>query len=151
MLTERDISTLHRRRTAALATVDAAGRPHIVPVCFAVVEGRIAISLDEKPKRVPPERLQRVRNIERNPAVCLMIDDYDEDWSRLAWLQVHGRATILVPGDDGGDADAVWRISAIAVLRQRYPPYRAMALESRPLLCIHPERVVRWSASPPDA
>jgi PPOX class probable F420-dependent enzyme len=126
-------------RVGHLATVDAQGRPHAVPVCFALLNGRLYIAVDEKPKRVTPERLRRLRNIAANPAVCLLVDDYDEDWSRLAWLQVRGTATLVT--------DPAERTAAVAALRARYPQYRAMALEERPLLCITPTRWVAWRAS----
>jgi len=127
-------------RIARLATVDARGEPHAVPVCFAFLNGHLYIAIDEKPKRVAPERLRRLRNIATNPAVCLLVDDYDEDWSRLAWLQVRGRAMLV--------EDPAERAAALAALRARYPQYRAMALEERPLLRITPTRWVAWRASP---
>ncbi len=130
-------------RVGHLATVDVRGQPHNVPVCFALLDGRIYIAIDEKPKRVAPERLRRVRNVQANPAVCLVVDDYDEDWSRLAWLQVRGQATLV--------EDPAERAAALAALRARYPQYRAMALEARPLLRITPQRWVDWRATPRDA
>ncbi len=130
---------LHAHRVGHLATVDAGGRPHNVPVCFAVMGGRIYIAIDEKPKRGDPAELRRVRNIRTNPAVCLVVDDYDDDWTRLTWVQVRGAALLV---DDPAE-----RRAALAALRDRYPPYRTMDLESRPLLGITPERVTTWRAS----
>lgn len=138
-LTTAQITFLHAHRTGHLATVDAAGRPHNVPVCFAVHADRIYIAIDEKPKRARPAELRRVRNVRANPAVCLVVDDYDEDWSRLAWLQVRGDAALV--------DDPVERAAALAALRARYSQYRAMALEGRPLLAITPTRIVQWRAA----
>jgi PPOX class probable F420-dependent enzyme len=121
-----------------LATVDAEGRPHVVPVCFAYVEGRLYTPIDEKPKRGDPRSLTRVRNLLRNPAVCLVVDRYDEDWTRLSWIQVRGRAALT--------EQAAERTTALAALRAKYAQYRSMDLESRPLIAIQPERVVAWSA-----
>lgn len=138
-LTPEQVAFLHAHRVGHLATVDAHGRPHNVPVCFAVSGGRLYIAIDEKPKRAEPAELRRVRNVRANPAVCLVVDDYDDDWSRLAWLQVRGEAALV--------ADTGERAAALAALRDRYPQYRTMALESRPLLGITPVRVVAWRAA----
>jgi PPOX class probable F420-dependent enzyme len=124
-------------RVGHLATVDARGRPHVVPVCFALVDGRLYTPVDEKPKR--GVELRRVRNLRRDPAVCLTVDRYDEDWSRLAWTQLRGAASLVEDEDE--------RREAIAALRSKYPQYRAMDLESRPLIRLDPERIVSWSAS----
>src|SRR5688572_13825314 len=86
---------LDRHRLAHLATVDTEGRPHALPVCFALVDDRLYTPIDEKPKRGDPRALRRVRNILAHPAVCLVVDDYDEDWTRLAWLQVRGTASLV--------------------------------------------------------
>jgi PPOX class probable F420-dependent enzyme len=138
-LTPEQAAFLTSFRVARLATVDRAGRPYNVPVCFALHAGRLYIVIDEKPKRIPPERLRRVRNIEDNPAVCLVVDQYDEDWLRLAWLQVHGDAALV---DDEGE-----RAAALAALKERYPQYAAMTLVARPLLGITPRRVTVWRAA----
>jgi PPOX class probable F420-dependent enzyme len=138
--TAQQTAFLLAHRVGHLATVDPRGQPHNVPVCFTLLGGRIYIAIDEKPKRVAPERLRRVRNVQANPAVCLVVDDYDEDWSRLAWLQVRGTATLV--------EDPAERSAALAALRARYPQYRAMTLEGRPLLRITPARWVDWRATP---
>jgi PPOX class probable F420-dependent enzyme len=131
---------LDTQRVARLATVDERGRPHAVPVCFVLLDGRIYTPIDEKPKRDPARPLRRLSNIEANPHVCLVVDRYDEDWSRLAWLQVRGTAKVVDDPDERG--------RAIVALRAKYDQYRAMALEARPLIRIDPARVVGWRASP---
>ena len=140
VLTPAHAAFLDAHRVGHLATVDEGGRPHVVPVCFAVHAGRVYIAIDEKPKQAAPGELRRVRNVRANPAVCLTVDDYDEDWARLAWLQVRGDAALV---DDPAE-----RTAALAALRARYPQYRAMALEDRPLLAITPVRVRAWRAVP---
>jgi coenzyme F420-0:L-glutamate ligase / coenzyme F420-1:gamma-L-glutamate ligase len=138
---------LRAERVARLATVNADGLPHLVPVCYhAVLVGTaltaIDIALDEKPKRVPPEQLQRVRNLLANPAVSFLIDRYDDaDWRQLAFLRVDGQARLVQPGD-------VAHGEALTGLRARYPQYRAMALEGRPVIRILPARVTAWGALP---
>ncbi len=125
-------------RVARLGTLAKDGQPHLVPVCYAFVDGDFAIAIDEKPKKAGT--LARVRNIERDPRVTLLIDRYDDDWTKLAWVRIEGRATVLQSGTD-------WP-AALSALRSRYRPYETMALEDLPLLRIRPERVVswRWSA-----
>lgn len=138
MLTEAQTAFLDAGRVARLATVDAAGRPHALPVCYALVGGLIFTPIDEKPKRGDPRSLRRVRNILARPDVCLVVDHYeDEDWSRLAWVQVRGRADLA--------EDDAERATAIAALRGRYHQYQEMDLESLPLIRITPAQVVAWS------
>jgi len=121
-------------RVARLATIAPDGRPHLVPVCFAWTEGRFAIAIDEKPKRSGP--LARVRNIERDPRVTLLVDHYDDDWTHLAWLRIDGKAAVLSRGDARPDI--------LAALRARYQQYASMDIESRPLILITPSRIASW-------
>jgi PPOX class probable F420-dependent enzyme len=140
-LTAAQAVFLDQQRSGRLATVDSAGQPHAVPICYALLNGLIYTPIDEKPKRGDPRELRRIRNILANPKVCLLVDHYeDEDWSRLAWLQVRGVASLV---DDEAE-----RTAALAALRARYRQYRAMALEELPLLRITPTRLVGWSGTP---
>jgi coenzyme F420-0:L-glutamate ligase/coenzyme F420-1:gamma-L-glutamate ligase len=132
-----ELEFLLAARVARMATVDASGTPHVVPVCFAVVAGRIYTPLDQKPKTVAPRQLLRVRNVSRRPAVCLVVDRWSENWSELAWLQVRARAALLEPG---GDEHA----DAAAALRERYPQYVDMSLDDLPMLVLTPHRIVSW-------
>jgi PPOX class probable F420-dependent enzyme len=128
-------------RVARLATVDDAGYPHLVPVCYAT-DGRAYYSpIDAKPKRSPPERLKRVRNIRGNPRVALLIDHYEEDWARLRFVMVQGHAELL-------EAGAEWRV-ARALLEAKYPQYRNLPLGPSGLVIkIVPDHVMRWSPAP---
>ncbi|HKV85419.1 MAG TPA: TIGR03668 family PPOX class F420-dependent oxidoreductase [Ktedonobacterales bacterium] len=141
-LTDAERAFALGRRVARLATSDANGRPHIVPVCFACDGGQFFIALDEKPKRVAPSRLRRVRNIATNPNVSLLFDHYEDDWSRLGFVQVSGRAEIVAPGDPLHQL-------ALPLLRERYMRYRAMDLESRPVIVVTPEHVTTWGTLAP--
>ncbi len=123
------------QRVARLATVDPAGTPHIVPICFVLLGGRCYSVVDEKPKR--SARLQRLRNIEEHGAATLLCDVYSDDWERLAWAMLRCRAEVLDEGDDG-------YADAIEALREKYPQYRAMALDGRPLIALMPLRVSSW-------
>ncbi len=124
-------------RVARLATADARGRPSVVPVCYSY-DGRVFYTpLDRKRKRVAPEKLARVRNIRENPNVALLVDDYREDWSRLWYVLVRGRASLLRRGRE-------YR-RALGLLRSKYRQYTAALLpEGAPLLRIRPSRVVFW-------
>jgi PPOX class probable F420-dependent enzyme len=102
-------------RVARLATVGVDGRPHLVPLCFAL-EGEVLYSaVDAKPKR--SKRLKRLENIRANPAVAVLVDHYDEDWTQLWWVRLDGTANVL---DDGPE-----REHGLALLREKYEQYRA--------------------------
>lgn len=133
---------LERQRVGRLATAEVSGAPHIVPVCYALSDGaRVHIAIDEKPKRGDPRRLKRLRNIASDPRVMLLVDRYDEDWSRLAWVALRGRAEIL---EGGGE-----HVAALAALRARYEPYRAMNLEALPVIAIRGLSVASWGRLAP--
>lgn len=125
------------QRVGRLATVSPQGHPHVVPVCYAFGGTRFYTPLDEKRKRVSDDSLQRVRNIESHPQVALVIDRYSDDWSQLGYVLVHGHAELIHPGDPSHS-------NALVLLRQRYPQYREMALEQRPVIAILPERITSW-------
>jgi PPOX class probable F420-dependent enzyme len=127
-------------RVGHLATASADGVPHVIPVCYAVAGDRVYIALDEKPKHVAPTRLRRVRNLLTNPAVSLVVDDYDEDWSRLAYVLVHGLAELLSP-EDGEHA------AAVRLLRDKYSQYRAMAIGAQPVIAITILRLTAWQGA----
>ncbi|MFB6169672.1 MAG: TIGR03668 family PPOX class F420-dependent oxidoreductase [Haloarculaceae archaeon] len=135
MVTDPERSFLESARVGRLATADAEANPHAVPVCYALVGGRLVSAIDEKPKSTTD--LQRVRDVAENPRVALVVDHYEEDWSELAWVQARGRAAVLDP-DDSGHADAV------AALREKYDQYRDHGLESRPVVEIRTDRVLSW-------
>ena len=134
---------LEEHRVGHLATAGADGAPHVVPVCYALDEGALYFVADEKPKRRPARELLRLRNLRANPRAALVVDDYDEDWTRLAFVLVRGRADLL--------ADPRAHAAAVGLLRARYPQYRAMSLddlEQHPVVRIEPTRVVLWRARP---
>ncbi len=122
-------------RVARLATADAAGVPHLVPVCYAVVNDSLYITIDEKPKRTDIQ-LKRLRNILENPEVAVTVDRWDEDWRRLAWVMLRGRAEILA---DGAEHDR-----AQARLRARYPQYLTMDIAALPVIALRVARTTSW-------
>lgn len=131
---------LEQARVAHLATVTPDCRPHVVAICYAFDGENFYSAIDPKPKRVPPERLARVRNIRANPHVCLMVDRYEEDWANLKYVQVHGRAEVLFAGEE--------HARAVRLLREKYPQYRTMPIDAGPVIKIRPERYVVWAAQP---
>src|SRR5262245_46664489 len=115
-------------RVARLATVSADSVPHLVPVTFAVIGVRIVFVVDDKPKSTT--RLRRLDNIAARPAVCRLVDEYDDDWSRLWWSRADGTATVRTADEDALDA-----------LAARYPAY----VERRPRGPVVSIEVTRWS------
>jgi PPOX class probable F420-dependent enzyme len=130
---------LKEARVARLATLDAKGRPHIVPVCFAYDGKLFYTAVDQKPKRVPRERLARLRNIRAVPRVALLIDQYDDDWTQLWYILIRGKAK-LIPKSAEKE-----RARAIRKLRAKYPQYaRGMLPDDAPVIRITPERTSYW-------
>jgi PPOX class probable F420-dependent enzyme len=132
MLSERERRFVERQRVAHLATADRLAEPHVVPVCFALAGGVLYVTVDEKPKRAGAG-LKRLRNIAENPQVAVMVDSYAEDWARLGWVMLRGRAEILL---DGKEHD-----TAQALLRARYPQLQAMQIANLPVVAVRIARV----------
>ena len=125
-------------RVARLATADESGMPHVVPVCFNCTGNNIYITIDEKPKVTGTKPLKRIRNIEINPKVSLVLDRYEEDWSRLAWVLISGHADIL----NGGKEHMVAQES----LCFRYPQLTKMVLDELPVIAVRIKKIVSWGA-----
>jgi PPOX class probable F420-dependent enzyme len=119
-------------RVARLATVGPDGRPHVVPICFALDGDTLYTAVDDKPKRT--RQLQRLRDIEANPEVEVLIDDYDEDWSRLWWIKLRGKARVV-------DRDE----RAVEFLQAKYAQYLEQP-PAGPFVVVQIERRVEWSA-----
>jgi PPOX class probable F420-dependent enzyme len=125
-------------RVLHLATADAAGIPHVVPCTFAIDEaGRILIGVDNKPKTT--RNLRRLRNIEQNPRVSLLADEYDEDWNRLWWARADGTAAIEGEGAEHG---AHWN-----QLCAKYPQYAGHILNG-PVIMVTADKWSGWAYSP---
>jgi PPOX class probable F420-dependent enzyme len=120
-------------RVARLATADLAGRPHLVPIAFAVEGDRVYSAVDAKPKRTTA--LRRLHNVRENPAVALLVDHYEEDWHELWWVRADGAARVLDPEE----AEAR---RALALLRVRYPQQQATGA----VLVVDVARWSGWSA-----
>lgn len=122
-------------RVGRLATLDARGRPHLVPLCFALEGDVLYSAVDEKPKR--SKRLKRIANIRARPEVAVLVDHYQEDWSRLWWVRLDGTARVL---DEGPE-----REHALALLRSKYQQYEAEP-PTGPVIAVLIERLRGWSS-----
>ena len=144
-LSDRARRFLDAARVARLTTVSAEGEPYPVPISFATVEEAASLRLytvvDEKPKRTldPNRRLRRVRNVEATGRAAVIVDHYEDDWTRLGWVQLRGSAHLVTDTTEHG--------AALAALRARYPQYEAMQLEESALLRLDVEHASEWWAS----
>jgi len=129
---------LESARVARMATVDEAGKPHIVPICYAFVSGLIYTPIDKKPKSVSADTLKRINNIRSNPYISFIVDKYYEDWSRLYFLKLSGLASLIEKGDEYENS--------LLSLCEKYSQYRDMDLLNLglPLIKISPQRIVSW-------
>lgn len=130
------LARLVSARVAHLATTGAEGRPHIVPICFAIEDQTLYFAVDAKPKRTTD--LRRLRNIAANPAVSILIDHYEEDWSRLWWVRLDGRARIVTAHLD--------LERALQQLSRRYAQYRETR-PAGPVVAVSIEGMTGWSGS----
>jgi PPOX class probable F420-dependent enzyme len=138
MTRDEAIARLREARVGRLATVRPDGTPHVVPFVFALVEDgddlRVYWAVDDKPKR--RRVIQRLVNIRGNPAVEFIVDGYDEDWTRLWWVRVRGRARVVDTDDE--------RRSAAKALAARYAQY-ARTEQTGPAVAIDVETVSGWT------
>jgi PPOX class probable F420-dependent enzyme len=148
ILSEPERRFLEEARHAVLATTAPDGRARLVPVCYALTDafdriGRpiLYTPIDEKHKRTDnPHDVARVRDLLVLPELTLIVDRWDEDWSRLAWLRVYGYGELLEPQPSERSEHG----AAIVGLRERYPQYATHDLEHRPIIRVAVERVVSW-------
>ena len=136
MLSAREYHFVDTRRIGHLATADSRAVPHVVPVCFSLSASTLYMTIDQKPKQDRDRPLKRLSNINSNPQVAIVFDRYDEDWQRLAWVMLHGRAEILTAGIEHDRAQAT--------LRSRYRQLDSMQIERLPVVAIRIERVTSW-------
>jgi len=122
-------------RVARLATTDPDGRPHLVPIVFALDGDTLYSAVDRKRKR--SSKLRRIENARARPDVTILVDHYDEDWSGLWWIRLRGRARVLDDGDE--------REHALALLAEKYPQYQAQPPEG-PVLAVDVSEIRQWSA-----
>lgn len=132
-------------RVARLATVNHDGSPHLVPICFALVGDRVVTVVDHKPKTTT--NLRRLANVRVQPAVTLLVDHWDEDWSNLWWIRVDGRAFVVSPGA-GADRAAEAALEPLLLdLHDKYRGSYGMHSFDGPAIVIEIERWSGWAAS----
>jgi PPOX class probable F420-dependent enzyme len=124
-------------RVAHLGFADDEGRPRVLPVTFALHAGCLWTTVDRKPKRDAMGEPARVRHLRRDPRAALTVDRYDDDWTRLAWVQVLGDVEVLGVADEP---------AALAALTAKYPAYER-DLPQGPMLRLRPRRLLCWSAA----
>ncbi|HEU0237553.1 MAG TPA: TIGR03668 family PPOX class F420-dependent oxidoreductase [Candidatus Limnocylindrales bacterium] len=150
ILTPGERSFVADARRAILATVSPSGAPRLVPVCFVVAPGGDRLGrpmlyspIDEKPKASPdPRALSRVQDLLVLPDVSLLVDRWDEDWTRLAWVRLYGRGVLLEPQPHEREEHAM----AVGLLRAKYAQYASHRLEERPIIRIVVDRSRSWGA-----
>jgi PPOX class probable F420-dependent enzyme len=138
--TDKERAFILSHRVARMATADRSGRPYIIPICYAY-DGRCFYTpIDKKPKRVSVAALKRVRNISENPNVSVVIDEYHEDWTRLCYVIIHGRAKLIERGEE--------YLNSLRLLCEKYPQYENMNLSklNLPVIKIVPDRITLWDA-----
>jgi len=136
MLSSDERRFLSAQRVGRLATADEQAIPHVVPICFVLSGSTLYSSIDAKPKKEPRRPLKRLRNIQSNPNVSVVVDRYDEDWTLLGWVLLAGRAEILAAGSEHDHAQEL--------LRTRYPQYRTMQISAHPVIAVRIERTASW-------
>jgi PPOX class probable F420-dependent enzyme len=108
----------------------------VVPICYALIGNAVYFTIDEKPKKRSGARLKRLANLRENPMAALVVDRYREDWSRLGWVMVQGRAEVLASGPEHDLAQAG--------LRARYPQLATMRIEELPVVAVRADHVASW-------
>ncbi len=139
-LNRKTRTLINRAKVARLATVDQKLYPYVVPVVFVFHENSFFIPLDEKTKTVNPRKLKRVKNIEKNPNVTLLIDKYQNDWKKLFFLMIHGKAKVI----DGKNSKVMDKIHKLLILK--YPQYKKIGIGNS-CIKIEPTKVRFWSNS----
>jgi PPOX class probable F420-dependent enzyme len=133
---------IQRVRVARLATIDSEFKPHLVPVVFVFDGNHFFIPVDEKRKKTKPEKLRRIKNIQGNPNVALLIDEYSEDWSRLAFVMIQGTASVV---KSRPQADIQLK-QALKELTTKYTQYQKIGTGEMCII-IKPKKVASWRSS----
>ena len=137
---------IDKARVARLATVNSEGKPHLVPVVFAYDREHYYIPIDEKTKQRPskPEKLKRVKNIQANPNIALLIDEYNEDWTKLYFVMIQGRAS-LISNKKGEQENELLLLleKAHKLLAEKYHQYQKIGIGEY-IIIIYPQKIVTW-------
>jgi PPOX class probable F420-dependent enzyme len=136
MLSHMERLFLNNRKVAHLATADRDAIPHVVPVCFAIFNSTLYVTIDAKPKRNLGAPLKRLKNIAQNPTVAVIVDRYEEDWGQLGWVMLRGHAEMLIDGEEHDQAQAL--------LRSRYPQLKGMQIAQLPVIAVRIASATSW-------
>jgi coenzyme F420-0:L-glutamate ligase/coenzyme F420-1:gamma-L-glutamate ligase len=136
---------INKSRIGRLATVDLECKPHVIPVVFVFDNDRNCyfIPIDEKTKRSRPENLKRVKNIQENPNIALLLDEYNEDWTKLYFIMIRGKGSIL-GGKKLEQNEMLILEKAHKLLCDKYPQYKKIGI-GKYLIKIMPQKVVVWN------
>lgn len=132
---------IERARVARLATIDSEFKPHLVPVVFVFDGNHFFIPVDEKRKTTKPEKLKRIRNIQDNPNVTLLIDEYSEDWTKLAFVMIQGKASVATKEEGNIQVREAYK-----KLMTKYLQYQKVSVGEMCII-ISPKKVASWSNS----
>jgi len=138
-LNQKTMTLIKEAKVARLATVDQKSHPYVVPVVFVFHENSFFIPLDEKTKTVNSRKLKRVKNIEKNSNVTLLIDKYQNDWKKLFFLMIHGKATVI-----DGNSKLMDKIHKLLI--SKYPQYKKIGIGNSCIM-INPTKVTFWNNS----
>ncbi len=139
-LNQKTMTLIKGAKVARLATVDQKSHPYVVPVVFVFHENSFFIPLDEKVKTVNARKLKRIKNIEKNPNVTLLIDKYQNDWKKLFFLMIHGKATVI----DEKNNKSMDKIHKLLI--SKYPQYKRIGVGNS-CITINPTKVTYWNNS----
>ena len=147
MTSNTDLKTIiDKARVARLAIVDSECRPYLVPVVFAFDGKDYYIPIDKKAKHSKPEILKRIKNIQANPNVALLIDEYDEDWTKLYFVMIQGRASLISNKKERQEQNELPLLlleKAHKLLYEKYPQYQKISI-GQYVIMIHPQKVITW-------
>ena len=134
---------IDKARVARLATVDTEFKPHLIPVVFVFDNGRYFIPIDEKTKRSRPEKLKRAKNIQQNPNVALLVDEYNEDWTKLFFIMIQGKACIIGGKELEQQNDLLLLEKAQKLLSDKYLQYQKTGIGEYVIMIV-PQKVITW-------
>jgi PPOX class probable F420-dependent enzyme len=144
VINDKNFKTIiDKARVARLATVDTEFKPHLIPVVFVFDNGRYFIPIDEKTKRSRPEKLKRAKNIQQNPNVALLVDEYNEDWTKLFFIMIQGKACIIGGKELEQQNDLLLLEKAQKLLSDKYLQYQKTGIGEYVIMII-PQKVITW-------
>jgi PPOX class probable F420-dependent enzyme len=147
VIKDRCVKTIiDKARVARLATIDSECKPHLIPVVFVFGNDCYYIPIDEKTKQSRPEKLKRAKNIQQNPNVALLIDEYNEDWTKLYFIMIQGKASIIGGKELEQQNELLLLEKAHKLLSDKYLQYQKIGIGDFVIMII-PQKVITWKYS----